>query len=231
MADDSEPLPAEKLQNPPKGKGALGNQHKGKMHYSGNDRIDLVKVVQQMLIELGDDIGDTGPEKDGVDGDFGDKTEKAVKDFQKSHSDFEGNDLKVDGLVGPKTSDALNREMVGHFFDRYLTPLELTEETLIVTSTSDGMKEPLSVEVEEAKDVKLFMVDLTEFKVTLFDFEGEQFQSGVDAKFQILDNDGNVIAEGTAKTGEDISVFAHKTPKTAVLNVDDVFYEFPLSSG
>lgn len=57
---------------------------------------DLVKKCQTMLQKLGYDLGICG-----VDGDFGQATEKAVKQFQKDHG------LVVDGVVGAKTWAAL----------------------------------------------------------------------------------------------------------------------------
>lgn len=58
---------------------------------------ELVKELQTKLSALGYDLGICG-----VDGDFGQATEKAVRAFQKDHG------LKVDGIVGPKTWEALN---------------------------------------------------------------------------------------------------------------------------
>ena len=55
-----------------------------------------VKELQAMLIQLGYDLG-----KWGADGDFGDMTEMAVREFQKS------NRLDIDGVVGKKTYAAL----------------------------------------------------------------------------------------------------------------------------
>ena len=56
-----------------------------------------VAYVQAILAELGYDLGSAG-----VDGDFGRKTEEAVKAFQRA------NGLKpVDGVVGPMTYQAL----------------------------------------------------------------------------------------------------------------------------
>ena len=52
-----------------------------------------VETLQYLLREAGYDIK--------LDGDFGDATEKAVRDFQRK------NDLKVDGRAGPDTIEAL----------------------------------------------------------------------------------------------------------------------------
>lgn len=57
---------------------------------------EAVKQLQQRLQDLGYDLGICG-----IDGDFGQATEKAVKAFQKDHG------LKVDGIAGPKTWEAL----------------------------------------------------------------------------------------------------------------------------
>lgn len=58
---------------------------------------ELVKQLQTKLQSLGYNLGICG-----IDGDFGQATEKAVKAFQKDHN------LKVDGVVGEKTWAALN---------------------------------------------------------------------------------------------------------------------------
>jgi peptidoglycan hydrolase-like protein with peptidoglycan-binding domain len=109
----------------------------------------LVKQLQMFLVTLGFELGKTGPTKDGVDGAFGEKTDKAVKDFQGQNTDFNGEQLKQDGKVGPKTSDALNRAMVGVSNDDdidiegYLTPPQLTKDSrfLLLTSTRAGLKQ------------------------------------------------------------------------------------------
>lgn len=62
-----------------------------------------VKELQTILVTLGYKLGSYGPNKNGVDGDFGSATEKAVKSFQKSRG------LEVDGIVGPLTWAALDR--------------------------------------------------------------------------------------------------------------------------
>jgi peptidoglycan hydrolase-like protein with peptidoglycan-binding domain len=62
-----------------------------------------VRLLQEMLKNYGYPPYDPGP----VDGDFGPNTEGAVKAFQGDNVDFDGNQLKVDGIVGPKTWTAL----------------------------------------------------------------------------------------------------------------------------
>ena len=56
------------------------------------DRGEAVTECQEILVDLGYDIGASG-----VDGKFGAKTEAAIKLFQKRHG------LTADGIVGPKT--------------------------------------------------------------------------------------------------------------------------------
>jgi peptidoglycan hydrolase-like protein with peptidoglycan-binding domain len=65
---------------------------------SGSD----VSGLQQMLIDKGYDLGDTG-----ADGKFGPRTAAAVKQFQ---TDF---GLQVDGIAGDQTMSALNRAQGG----------------------------------------------------------------------------------------------------------------------
>jgi hypothetical protein len=101
----------------------------------GDSRQDVVKHLQSMLSALKYDFGDTGPDNDGVDGDFGAKTQIAVEEFQKSHKDWEGKQLLKDGRVGPRTSDAFNRTLVGFWYDKYETPTELTDTLKLVTIT------------------------------------------------------------------------------------------------
>src|SRR5262245_1495526 len=62
-----------------------------------------VRLLQEILKSFGYPPYDPGP----IDGDFGPLTEAAVKAFQGAFLDFDGNPLKVDGIVGPKTWTAL----------------------------------------------------------------------------------------------------------------------------
>lgn len=70
---------------------------------AGMESVPLGKVeaVQQALVNLGYNLGDTGSNGDGVDGVYGEKTKSAVKKFQTSK------DLYSDGIVGDKTAGAL----------------------------------------------------------------------------------------------------------------------------
>lgn len=67
---------------------------------SGDEGED-VKELQSLLIQLDYDLG-----KWGADGDFGDATELAVREFQ------EKNNIEADGVVGAKTIEALNNSFV-----------------------------------------------------------------------------------------------------------------------
>ena len=58
---------------------------------------DSVKAAQILLKGYGYDLGKDGPNKDGIDGEFGPLTENAVEAFQ------EDMELEADGKVGSKT--------------------------------------------------------------------------------------------------------------------------------
>jgi hypothetical protein len=60
------------------------------------------------LLHKGYDIGDYGPDHDGVDGILGPETKKGIRQFQKDHGG-----LAVDGKYGPKTRAAFDEELNG----------------------------------------------------------------------------------------------------------------------
>jgi len=60
-----------------------------------------VTLVQEQLKLLG--INEVGP----VDGDYGERTEWAVRLFQARHEDAQGEPLEIDGVVGPMTWNSL----------------------------------------------------------------------------------------------------------------------------
>jgi len=66
---------------------------------------EAVEEFQIILRDLGYDLGNFGPNGDGVDGKFGRKTKEAIKEFQKDHG------LVVDGIIGINTATALSAYM------------------------------------------------------------------------------------------------------------------------
>jgi hypothetical protein len=125
---------------------------------TGDARKDLVKHLQTALLELGFQLGTTGENHDGIDGVFGDLTRNAVKDFQQDHKDWDDVPLTVDKLVGPKTSDAINRELVGKWYDLYETPKELIEDRILITVTPDALKEKVPVKTDGKKKGRIVIV-------------------------------------------------------------------------
>lgn len=63
------------------------------MHRRG-DGGSNIRALQTVLTELGYDTG--------IDGDFGPKTEKVIRDLQKAAG------VGADGIVGPKTVEVIN---------------------------------------------------------------------------------------------------------------------------
>ena len=63
---------------------------------------EYVTLLQTKLIQRGYDLSPYG-----ADGQFGKKTEEAVKAFQRDNVDESGNPLTVDGICGPRTWAAL----------------------------------------------------------------------------------------------------------------------------
>ena len=82
------------------------------LDYSANPTIrkgaknNYVTILQQGLKKLGYDLGTYGDNKDGIDGDYGSKTVNVVRKFQTKVN------IKVDGICGPKTWEALAKALV-----------------------------------------------------------------------------------------------------------------------
>lgn len=64
----------------------IANGHHERTYAKGSKETEDVKLLQEALKKLGYDIGTFGPNKDGIDGDFGSTTEKNIKLFQKEYS-------------------------------------------------------------------------------------------------------------------------------------------------
>ena len=77
---------------------------------SGSNNSRAVKALQEALVALGYDLGEGGMYNDGVDGDFGPKTEDAVIQFQLDRG---FNSTNVDGIVGEGTFKELTRALQG----------------------------------------------------------------------------------------------------------------------
>lgn len=71
---------------------------------SSNDQIERMKEIQRALKKLKYNLGTTGPNKDGVDGKYGQLTYNAIVDFQKK------NGIKKTGWVGVVTAPKLGVE-------------------------------------------------------------------------------------------------------------------------
>lgn len=97
----------------------------GKILRKGNRGPDVEKL-QKLLIEMGYDLGDFGPNKDGVDGAFGGTVDKIVREFQND------NGLKVDGKVGKDTLSKMitvGQSKIPNFFD-FLGDIGLNIDTI-----------------------------------------------------------------------------------------------------
>lgn len=74
------------------------------------DNSGQVKQLQDAMVKLG---YMTRAEIGGGYGNFGPRTERAVRQFQRDHRDANGRPLAVDGIYGPKTRGALERALRG----------------------------------------------------------------------------------------------------------------------
>ena len=74
---------------------------------------EKVKQVQRFLISNGYDLGTFGVLKDGVDGDFGSKTEQAVSDNQKPFATFKS--MYPSAVQGQVSVDFFNTNIKGQY--------------------------------------------------------------------------------------------------------------------
>jgi len=190
-------------------------------------RRKLVAHLQTMLVDLGFDLGKTGVNKNGVDEIFGKLTNDGVKDFQDVSIDWEGNPLEVDRKVGPLTCDALNREMVGIWYDEYVAPLELTGETLVITATKRVMKKGVTIPPDPVKKIKVILKDPPTKHITLLDPYRNRFAFPDEGEYDVLDKDENLLLNGKMKSPDNIVIQNDVTPPfTVELELNKTFYTF-----
>jgi pimeloyl-ACP methyl ester carboxylesterase len=126
--DNPGPLPVWELRNKTQEKGQGPLQE-------WVTRKEIVNHLQTALAKLGCSIGT-------IDGIFGSITKSAVIQFQKKNTDFKNIQLKDDGIVGPLTSDSINRALIGIWYKHadYFTPKILEIQYYKV---SKGMSIPI----------------------------------------------------------------------------------------
>jgi len=98
-----------------------------------------VTKVQQLLFYWGIDLPVYG-----ADGIFGSETETAVKEFQRANVDEAGTQLVDDGIVGPLTMGAFNRE--ANRTGTHIENLIRTAPLLALQGPPTGSPPPLSVD-------------------------------------------------------------------------------------
>ena len=79
----------------------------GEIMIKRGDKGDNVRALQMALKALGFDLGAFGPDKDGIDGDYGSVTQTAVEDLQRA------NGLPVTGAVDTDTAALLFVALLG----------------------------------------------------------------------------------------------------------------------
>lgn len=188
----------------------------------GDVRGNWIERMKEMLADL--------RYKTVVDDKFDDATKKHIVDFQRKNKDWEGNSLNVDARVGPETSDALNRAMVGIWYDEYATPKELIKKTgtLVVTATKEKMKEGLDeLDPGPLKKIEITLKNRRAKVITLLDPSGSRFAFKDEGQFEVLDKDENSLFDGKIKSDDDIEVKKEvETPFTVELKVAKTFYTF-----
>jgi len=96
----------------------------GKVLRKGNTGAD-VEELQRMFKNLGYDIGTFGPNKDGVDGKYGDTMVRIVREFQNKHG------LQVDGKVGKNTLTKIIEVGQSSFGSEFFKNLTTSHQKLV----------------------------------------------------------------------------------------------------
>ncbi|OLD04526.1 hypothetical protein AUG19_00245 [archaeon 13_1_20CM_2_54_9] len=224
--DNPGPLDPLVLKDKPDGNGPLGGAE--------NEDHDIIKHLQQMLLVVGYErkLGDTGDDQNGVDGIYGKLTREAVVDFQKKNEDWEGNSLKDDGLVGPRTADALNHELIGIWYGEYHTPIELVEKTHLLSATRPALEQGVTLQFKKAEKVKVVLsTGPTEQIITLLDDQDKAFSFEGKAKWEVLDDKRNNLGSGELdpQSGRGIRFTSNNFPATVRLVVGSSIFLFDLT--
>lgn len=107
-----------------------------------DERQDLIDHLKEAFIALG--YFEESSENEEVFSEFNETLDTAIKQFQATNKDWDGQPLAKTGKVDPKTSDSINRQLVSTWYDKYETPIELTEGFKIVTvcekTASEGVE-------------------------------------------------------------------------------------------
>jgi peptidoglycan hydrolase-like protein with peptidoglycan-binding domain len=106
---------------------------------------DDVKKIQQALKFKGYNLGTTGPNKDGIDGDFGPTTQRAIKDFQTKRK------LKSTGSVDQLTRNEL---FTGFSNSQFLSTLPgyTDPSKLVGTKSTEGKPTSGKPKVDDTKE-------------------------------------------------------------------------------
>lgn len=107
-----------------------------------SDKIDSILLLQKTLVSLDKDLGDSGIDGDGVDGDFGSKTEKALYNLIKYKELNNTNISKFNKVLKDnesKISDVLTNFDV--FINKYKENYGVTTDMLEVCKKGTGTKE------------------------------------------------------------------------------------------
>ena len=140
---------------------------------SGVKNPRYVKALQEALLVLGYNLGEGGIYNDGVDGDFGSKTENAVIDFQLDRG---FNASNVDGIVGEGTHKELMRALSGKKPQRLDTEEKFGSVILQARETAKELlnQTPVTTQVKRETrklanndEVNLLPPDLTKRKTFL----------------------------------------------------------------
>jgi serine protease AprX len=191
-----------------------------------DDRQADVEILQKMLIALGQ-IDKAGEKQDDTFI-FGPTTQREVKNFQTKNKKWDNTTLLVDGKVGPETSDALNRAMVGKWYSVYITPKRLTGDWLLVTATKKEFEKGISILTEVGvKETRIVVKENEPSLITLWNPSGKRFSFDDEGDYDVVDGEEKSLQRGKIKKEDDIKLVKEVAiPFTVELQVKKTLYTF-----